>query len=80
MVRTGTLGMHYNGIPSGLLEDPAAAGLDVYAARGGSRYSLRLNPAEGDAFDPFQIREVRFAVNYLMDGQVVVDELLGGSG
>lgn len=80
VVGAGALDVYYYGVPSGLLEGPAAEGLHVYAAPGGSRCSLLPNPAAGDALNPFRIREVRFTVNYLVDRWVVMDELLGGSG
>lgn len=81
MVRTGALDMYYYGVPPELLDGEEGMGdLQVYTAPGGVSYSLLLNPANGDAFNPFQIREVRFAVNYLVDRQQVVDALLGGYG
>ena len=81
MVRAGALDMYYYGVPPELLDDEAGMrDLLVYTAPGGVSYSLLLNPADGDAFNPFQIREVRFAVNYLVDRQQVVDTLLGGYG
>lgn len=81
MVRTGALDMYYYGVPPELLDgEEGMRDLLVYTAPGGVSYSLLLNPADGDAFNPFQIREVRFAVNYLVDRQQVVDALLGGYG
>ena len=81
MVRAGTLDMYYYGVPPELLDGEAGMrDLRVYTTPGGLSYSLLLNPADGDAFNPFQIREVRFAVNYLVDRQQAVDDLLGGYG
>ena len=32
------------------------------------------------SFNPFSIREIRFALNYLVDRQLIVNELMGGYG
>lgn len=56
-----------------------------------SSYSLLTNPipnkapylhkVEGkDVFNPFAIREVRFALNYLINRKYIVNEILGGAG
>jgi len=52
----------------------------VYEAPGGMM-SLLLNPApvEGQ-FNPFTIREVRYAVNYLVNRDFIVNEILSGYG
>jgi peptide/nickel transport system substrate-binding protein len=64
--------------------------LDIYAVPSGS-WSLNFNPVPNAApyivkvedkefFNPFAIREVRFAVNDLIDRKYLVDEILGGAG
>ena len=64
--------------------------LDVYNVPSGS-WSLMINPvpnaapytvtADGkDFFNPFAIREVRFALNFLINRKYIVDEILGGAG
>lgn len=64
--------------------------LDIYAVPSGS-WSLNFNPVPNAApyivkvedkefFNPFAIREVRFAMNYLIDRKYLVDEILGGAG
>ena len=64
--------------------------LDLYTVPGGN-WSLLLNPipnkapylvktGEGDVFNPFAIREVRFAMNNLIDRKYIVDEILFGAG
>jgi len=62
--------------------------LDIYAVPSGS-WSLNFNPVPNAApyivkvedkefFNPFAIREVRFAMNDLIDRKYLVDEILGG--
>jgi len=64
--------------------------LDVYNVPSGS-WSLMLNPipdagpytvtVDGkDSFNPFAIREVRYALNFLINRKYIVDEILGGAG
>jgi peptide/nickel transport system substrate-binding protein len=64
--------------------------LDIYAVPSGS-WSLNFNPVPNAApyivkvedkefFNPFAIREVRFAMNDLIDRKYLVDEILGGAG
>ena len=66
------------------------AKLDVYSIPSGS-WSLMLNPIPNKApytwtvgdktyFNPLAIREVRFAMNLLIDRKYIVDEIMGGSG
>lgn len=79
-VKNGNLDMYYSRIPSELLETPESRqNLDVFYVTAGS-YSILANPAEGDNLNPFSNREIRFALNYLIDRQLVVDELMGGYG
>jgi len=64
--------------------------LDFYIVPSGS-WSLLFNPIpnkapytwkveEKEYFNPFAIREVRFAMNYLINRKYIVDEILQGSG
>ena len=40
-----------------------------------------INPAESDRFNPFSDkRNARFALNYLVDRKLIVNELMGGYG
>jgi peptide/nickel transport system substrate-binding protein len=67
------------------------AKLDVYAIPSGS-WSLMLNPIPNKApyqvnlkdgstvFNPLAIREVRYAMNWLIDRKKIVDEILLGDG
>src|SRR6056297_3437749 len=64
--------------------------LEIYSISSGS-WSLPINPFPNEApyqvekgeeilFNPFAIREVRFALNFLIDRKYIVDEILGGAG
>ena len=79
-VRNGNLDLYYYRVPSDRLEgQQAREGLHVFDSTGGS-YSILVNPAESERFNPFSIRDVRFALNYLVDRKLIVNELMGGYG
>jgi peptide/nickel transport system substrate-binding protein len=79
-VRNGNLDIYYERISSDRLEDQKSReGLKVFDSAGGS-YSILVNPAESDKFNPFSIKSVRFALNYLVDRKLIVNELMGGYG
>ena len=56
--------------------------LQVFRTSGAVVYTVTANPADADGqpFNPFSIREVRYALNYLVDRDGIVREVLGGSG
>ena len=79
-VRNGNLDMYYYRISSDRLENnQAREGLKVFDSTGGS-YSLLVNPAESEKFNPFSNKDARFALNYLVDRKLIVNELMGGYG
>lgn len=79
-VRNGNLDIYYYRISSDRLENSQSReGLQVFDSTGGS-YSILVNPAETEKFNPFSIKEVRFALNYLVDRKLIVNELMGGFG
>jgi len=79
-VRNGNLDMYYYKISSDRLENlQSRQGLNVFDSTGGS-YSILVNPAESDKFNPFSSKEARFALNYLVDRKLIVNELMGGYG
>ena len=79
-VRNGNLDMYYYRIsPDRLENSESRAGLDVFDSSGGS-YSILINPAETEKFNPFSIKENRFALNYLVDRKLIVNELMSGFG
>ena len=79
-VRNGNLDVYYYTISSDRLENyQAREGLQVFDSTGGS-YSILVNPAESEKFNPFSSRDIRFALNYLIDRKLIVNELMGGYG
>lgn len=79
-VRNGNLDIYYYRISSDRLENnQAREGLQVFDSTGGS-YSILVNPAEDEKFNPFSIKDIRFALNYLVDRKLIVNELMGGYG
>jgi len=77
-VKRGSLDLYYSRVSSELIQNQDQD-LQVFYATGGS-FSLLVNPAEGKEFNPFYYQEVRFALNYLVDRKLIVDELMGGHG
>ena len=79
-VKNGNLDMYYYRISSDRLEDSESRDkLKVYESTGGY-YSILLNPTNEGSFNPFSIQEIRYAVNFLVDRDLIVNELLGGFG
>jgi len=79
-VRNGNLDIYYYRISSDRLENhQARTGLQVFDSTGGS-YSILINPAKSEEFNPFSSKEIRFALNYLVDRKLIVNELMGGYG
>ena len=79
-VRNGNLDVYYYRIsPDRLENQQVREGLQVFDSTGGS-YSILVNPAESTKFNPFSSKEIRFALNYLVDRKLIVNELMGGYG
>ncbi|ABK77936.1 solute-binding protein [Cenarchaeum symbiosum A] len=79
-VRHGNLDLYYSRISPDRIEAAGSReGLQVFSSTGGS-YSILVNPAESKEINPFSSREARFALNYLVDRGLIVDELMGGYG
>ena len=79
-VRNGNLDMYYYRISADRLENSKSReGLKVFDSAGGS-YSILVNPAQTEKFNPFSKTEVRFALNYLVDRKLIVNELMSGYG
>lgn len=82
-VSNGTLDIHASRIPADLIMDAMGdRNLQVIRTSGAVVYTLDANPADADGqpFNPFSIREVRYALNYLVDRDRIVRDVLGGSG
>ncbi|MGY5150724.1 MAG: ABC transporter substrate-binding protein [Candidatus Nitrosopumilus sp. bin_6a] len=79
-VRNGNLDLYYYTIsPDRLESNQNMQGLQVFDSTGGS-YSILTNPAESEKFNPFSSKDIRFAINYLVDRKLIVNELMGGYG
>src|SRR5210317_435860 len=79
-VRNGNLDLYYYTIsPDRLENNQNREGLQVFDSTGGS-YSILINPAESENFNPFSDKDIRFAMNYLVDRKLIVNELMGGYG
>ena len=79
-VQNGNLDTYYYTISPDRLENyQDRKGLQVFDSTGGS-YSILINPAESDEYNPFSNKDIRFALNYLVDRKLIVNELMGGYG
>ena len=75
-VRNGNLDAYYYTVsPDRLENNQKSGGLQVFDSTGGS-YSILINPAESEKFNPFSDKETRFALNYLVDRKLIVNELI----
>jgi len=80
-MRSGNLDVYYYKIPPDRLESAESnLGLQIFESVGGGTYSLLINPAESAQFNPFSETEARFALNYLVDRELIVNEFIGGWG
>jgi peptide/nickel transport system substrate-binding protein len=82
-IQAGNLDTYFFRIP---LETVASISKDpnvkIYEKNAGS-FAFLLNPAPSknpNILNPFQFKEIRFAVNYLINREFVVDEILNGYG
>lgn len=90
----GKADVFFQAVPAGVLRglsEAEKAKLDFYAVPSGS-WSLMVNPIPNKApytwtkkdgtteFNPFAIKEVRYAMNWLMDRKKLIDEILFGQG
>jgi peptide/nickel transport system substrate-binding protein len=82
-LKSGNLDTYYFRIPlEAASEIKNIANLKEYDKLSGS-FGLLLNPApsnNSNSLNPFSLREVRYAINYLIDRAFVVDEILKGLG
>jgi peptide/nickel transport system substrate-binding protein len=83
LVKQGKIAIYYFAIPlevvSEMMNNP---NVQIYDRTAGS-FGLLFNPApynDSSVLNPFQIREVRYAMNFLVDREFVVNEILKGYG
>jgi peptide/nickel transport system substrate-binding protein len=83
-IKQGKIEIYYFAIPlevvSEMMSNPS---VQIYDRMAGS-FGLLFNPApsndSGKSLNPFQIKEVRYAMNFLVNREFVVDEILKGYG
>ncbi|MFL6371705.1 MAG: ABC transporter substrate-binding protein, partial [Nitrososphaera sp.] len=82
-IKSGSLDTYFYAIPNEAANDARNdPRLKVYDKTAGSLGFL-LNPAPADdpgILNPFQFKEIRYALNYLIDREFVVNEILKGYG
>jgi peptide/nickel transport system substrate-binding protein len=82
-IKSGTLDTYFSPIPAEAANDARNdPRLKVYDKTAGS-LGLFVNPApaaDSNTLNPFQFREVRYALNYLIDRDFVINEILKGYG
>ncbi|MBA3286287.1 MAG: ABC transporter substrate-binding protein, partial [Nitrosopumilus sp.] len=77
----GNLDTYLNQIPLQLVEEAKKnPSLKIYEKEGLS-YGFLLNPSNNNqTFNPFSIKEIRFALNFLIDRNFMVNDVLKGFG
>ncbi|MFM8659629.1 MAG: ABC transporter substrate-binding protein [Candidatus Nitrosotenuis sp.] len=78
-VKKKNLDIYYSRIPAELIQDTGTQNLQVFYTTGGS-FGILVNSAPGEEFNPFSYQKARFALNYLVDRKLIVDELMSGYG
>lgn len=79
-VRNENLDIYYYRISSDRIENnESRQGLQIFDSTSGS-YSILVNPADSKEYNPFSDRDIRFALNYLIDRKLIVNELMNGYG
>jgi peptide/nickel transport system substrate-binding protein len=78
-VKNGNLDIYYNAVPSDTLDPQTKQDLNIFQSTG-TEFGFLVNPAPSGNFNPFSIQQVRFALNYLVDRDLIVDEIMGGYG
>ncbi len=83
-VKQGKIAIYYFAIPLEVVPEMMDnSAVQIYDRTAGS-FGLLFNPApdnnSGKSLNPFQIREVRHAMNFLVNREFVVDEILKGFG
>ncbi len=78
-VKKQNLDIYYSRIPAEMIQNQDIQHLKVFYTTGGS-FSILVNPAAGAEFNPFSTQKTRFALNYLIDRKLIVDELMSGYG
>jgi peptide/nickel transport system substrate-binding protein len=83
-IKRGNIEIYYFAIPLEVVPEMMSnPSVQIYDRTAGS-FGLLFNPAptddSGKSLNPFQLREVRYAMNFLINREFVVDEILKGYG
>ena len=82
-IKSGNLDTYFFRIPLDLVSDiKNNVNIDLFDKIGGS-FGILLNPApssNNDTINPFEFRDVRFAINYLINRNFISNEILHGYG
>jgi peptide/nickel transport system substrate-binding protein len=82
-IKSGNLDAYFFRIPLDLVSDiKNDASINLYDKIGGS-FGILLNPApssNNNTINPFEFRDVRFAINYLINRNFISNEILHGYG
>ncbi|MDQ6724144.1 MAG: ABC transporter substrate-binding protein [Thermoproteota archaeon] len=80
-VSNGNLDTYLSHIPLQLIDDAKKnLNLKIYN-KDGLSYGLLMNPSNNSqSFNPFSIRELRYALNFLIDRNFIVNDVLKGFG
>lgn len=82
-IKSGNLDTYFFRIPLDLVSDiKNDVNINLFDKIGGS-FGILLNPApssDNDTINPFEFRDVRFAINYLINRNFISNEILHGYG
>ena len=82
-IKSGNLDTYFFRIPLDLVSDiKNDVNINLFDKIGGS-FGILLNPApssDSDTINPFEFRDVRFAINYLINRNFISNEILHGYG
>lgn len=79
-IQDGLFDMYYYSVPYDLTGDTPPEGIKVYDSIGGIEYALLVNPVDVGQFNPFAYQQVRYSLNFLVDRDYIVNDLLQGHG
>ena len=80
-IQIGNFDIYYYSIPHGQIPDAPPDGIQVFDSIGGTSFNLLVNPAQNtEKFNPFAHRDIRYALNFLVDRDHIVNELFNGNG
>ena len=78
-IMNGNMDLYYLSVPGETAQVLRDDGHQIYEAAGGTIYALYVNPTDDyrEQFNPFSIREVRLALNHVLDRNSIVSDIIG---